>query len=177
MDYTATPTYESPGAPISSAADPDAEIAHKRNAVRDAMLHSWKGYADHAWGFDELMPVSKQGKNWLYQGATIIDSMSTLKVMGLDAEYNQAVDWVKKFDFGSTGRVSFFETTIRDLGGMLSAYDMSADAELLAKAKDLGDRLLKAFGSSPLKIPTPQVRRTHPAVSLVGAGSDKCAGW
>lgn len=157
VDYTRAPTYLSAGAPICKDPDPDDEIAHKRNAVRAAMVHSWSGYRQFGWGFDELQPVRKSGKNWLYQGATIIDSMSTLKVMGLESEFNEAVEWVKNFDFAKTGRVSFFETTIRDLGGMLSAYDMTADGDLLLKAKDLGDRLLKAFDSSPLRIPTPQV--------------------
>ena len=86
--------------------------------------------------------------------------------MGLQAEYTEALDWVKKFDFSKIGRVSFFETTIRDLGGMLSAYDMTSDPELLIKSADLGDRLLKAFDASPLKIPTPQVSAVMLSLSL-----------
>jgi mannosyl-oligosaccharide alpha-1,2-mannosidase len=48
--------------------------------------------------------------------------------------------------------VNLFETTIRVLGGLLSAYHLSADKMFLEKAKDLGDRLMGAF-TSPSGIP------------------------
>lgn len=41
--------------------------------------------------------------------------------------------------------VSIFETTIRLLGGLLSAYALTKDAALLDKAVDLGDRLYAAI--------------------------------
>lgn len=41
--------------------------------------------------------------------------------------------------------VSFFEITIRVLGGLVSAYDLSGDLVFLRKAKDLADRLLPVF--------------------------------
>ena len=46
--------------------------------------------------------------------------------------------------------VSFFETTIRELGGLLSAYELSKDRMFLRKAEDLGTRLLKGFGSGTI---------------------------
>ncbi len=46
-----------------------------------------------------------------------------------------------------SGTVSVFETTIRNLGGLLSAYDLSQDTVFLEKADDLGKRLMKAFGT------------------------------
>ena len=52
--------------------------------------------------------------------------------------------------------ISFFETTIRCLGGLLSAYDLIGDKVLLEKAKDLGGRLEKAF-SSPSGMPWAQI--------------------
>jgi hypothetical protein len=42
--------------------------------------------------------------------------------------------------------VSFFETTIRLLGGLMSCYDLSGDQMFLDKALDLGNRLLPCFG-------------------------------
>jgi hypothetical protein len=56
------------------------------------------------------------------------------------------------------GDVSFFETTIRVLGGLLSSYETTCglpegcDQGLLDKARECGDRLLKAF-SSPSGLP------------------------
>ena len=44
--------------------------------------------------------------------------------------------------------VNLFETTIRVLGGLLSAFHLSGDNIFLEKAKDLGNRLMGAFSSS-----------------------------
>eukprot|EP01047_Picozoa_sp_COSAG01_P074074 COSAG01_NODE_12262_length_1771_cov_1.269139_3_plen_41_part_00 len=33
--------------------------------------------------------------------------MSTLKLMGLEVEFSQAVAWVKKHDFSSSGKTRF----------------------------------------------------------------------
>jgi len=43
--------------------------------------------------------------------------------------------------------VSVFETTIRELGGLLSAYDLSGERVFLDKAKELGNKLAPAFGT------------------------------
>ncbi len=42
----------------TGAASPDEA---RRLAVRAAMAHSWAGYVAHAWGADELAPVTKHG--------------------------------------------------------------------------------------------------------------------
>ena len=43
------------------------------------MNHSWAGYTQYAWGYDELLPLSKTGENsFCGLGATIIDSLDTL---------------------------------------------------------------------------------------------------
>lgn len=45
-----------------------------------------------------------------------------------------------------------FEITIRVLGGLLSAYQLTGDERLLGLAEDLGERLLPAF-ASPIGMP------------------------
>ena len=47
-----------------------------------------------------------------------------------------------------------FETTIRYLGGMLSAYDLSGNVILLKKAWELGNMLYTAF-DTPSRMPVP----------------------
>ena len=42
----------------------------------------------------------------------------------------------------------FFETIIRYLGGLLSAYALSGEPILLSRADDLGRKLLPAFNST-----------------------------
>lgn len=73
--------------------------------------------------------------------------------MGFKEDFYEARDWIKAnlhFDF-SAG-VSVFETIIRSLGGLLSAYDLSRDHVFLDKAVELADVLLKAF-TSPTGLP------------------------
>jgi len=104
----------------------------------------------YAWGRDELKPISKQGRdNWGGMGVTLVDSLDTLWLMGLRDEFTRARDWVRDhLNFNGVGTVSVFETTIRELGGLLAAYDFSKDAVFLDKAVDLGRRLIKAFETS-----------------------------
>lgn len=63
--------------------------------------HAWDGYAKYAFGDNELKPISKRGhsanifgKNTKL-GATIVDSLDTLYLMGLMEEFNQAKEWVR----------------------------------------------------------------------------------
>ena len=59
------------------------------------MEHSWKGYTEYAWGMDELTPLSKTGKqSFGGLGATLVDSLDTLWLMGLKEEFQKARDWV-----------------------------------------------------------------------------------
>lgn len=53
-------------------------------AVRDAFRHAWKGYKDHAWGHDELKPISKSFGEWFSLGLTLIDSLDTMWILGLE---------------------------------------------------------------------------------------------
>ena len=48
--------------------------------------------------------------------------------------------------------MSFFESAIRYLGGLLGAYDLSGDELYLIKAQEIGDCLLFAF-DSPTGLP------------------------
>ncbi|KAG0047812.1 mannosyl-oligosaccharide alpha-1,2-mannosidase [Gryganskiella cystojenkinii] len=121
----------------------------RKNKVKAAFLHSWNAYRRDAWGKDEYHPVSKYGTNMISkgQGFTIVDSLDTILLMGLDKEFEEARAWVRdELDFDQNGEVNLFETTIRVLGGLLSAYDQSGkDPIFLRKAVDLADRLMGAF--------------------------------
>jgi len=134
--------------------------------VKAAVKHAWDGYVRYAFGQDELKPVSNTGYNWLGMGATIVDSLDTLWIMGLRDEFKQARDWVaSSLNLNVNMGISFFETTIRCLGGLSDAYELSGDQSLtltliggliaayelsgdqmfLTKAKELGEKLLVAF--------------------------------
>ena len=133
----------------------DDELAReRRDHVREAMEHSWNGYKKYAWGKDELRPVMKLGKdNYGGMGVTLVDSLDTLWLMGMKDEFYEARDWVRDhLDHDIDNDISVFETTIRSLGGLLAAYDLSGDEVFLERADDLGNRLVQAF-DSPSGIP------------------------
>jgi hypothetical protein len=138
----------------------DMVARSRRYHVKKAMVHAWNGYVEHAFGMDEISPISGTGYNaWGGQGVTLVDSLDTLWVMDMKDEFERARDWVRDhLDHSKvTTRVSLFETTIRDLGGLLSAYDLSGDKVFLDKAIDLGERLFHAFDNSPSGIPYGQI--------------------
>ena len=128
----------------------DIIARERRKSVKEGMKRSWKGYKSFAWGSDELKPASKRGSdNWGGMGVTLVDSLDTLWVMDMKTEFHEAVEWVKSsLSFDRAGTVSTFETTIRELGGLLSAYDLSGEKILLEKAEDLGNRLSRAFNTA-----------------------------
>ena len=139
--------------------DQSDDLARQRRSfVVDAMKHAWSGYKTFAFGHDELLPVSRKGANpWGGMAVTLVDSLDTLWLMGLTDEFYEARDFVKhELTYADVGAVSVFETTIRSLGGLLSAYDLSMDYSFLEKADDLGCRLLKAF-DTPSGIPYGQI--------------------
>ncbi|MBA2936598.1 glycoside hydrolase family 47 protein [Sphingomonas sp. CGMCC 1.13654] len=121
--------------------------------VKTQMAWAWDQYKAHAWGKDEIRPVSRTVssfplRNGHHLGLSLIEALDTLWVMGLDSRFQDGVDWVKaNLDFDVDGDVSVFETSIRLVGGLLSAHHACGDPVLLAKAKDLADRLLPAFGT------------------------------
>jgi mannosyl-oligosaccharide alpha-1,2-mannosidase len=97
---------------------------------------------------------------------SLVDSLDTLWLMGLKDEFWDARDWVRdhlSFDHVAgedrVQGVSFFETTIRSLGGLLAAYDLSKDETFLKKADDLGSRLAKAY-NTPSGLP-------HSSINIV----------
>eukprot|EP00002_Diphylleia_rotans_P029687 TRINITY_DN6059_c0_g1_i3.p1 TRINITY_DN6059_c0_g1~~TRINITY_DN6059_c0_g1_i3.p1 ORF type:complete len:763 (+),score=110.05 TRINITY_DN6059_c0_g1_i3:1071-3359(+) len=98
---------------------------------------------------------------------TLVDSLSTLAVMGRQKQFSDGVWWVaKNVHFNRNYSVSVFELTIRGLGGLLSAHALASDKrlglvpeynnELIPVAVDLADRLLKAF-KTPTGLPVHKV--------------------
>jgi mannosyl-oligosaccharide alpha-1,2-mannosidase len=86
-----------------------------------------------------------------------LDSLDTLYLMGLTAEFRRAADWavanltfaapraVESWDAAVEMHVSLFETNIRAVGGLLAAGSLSGEAALVARAADVAARLLPAF--------------------------------
>lgn len=129
-----------------------AEQDERRLAVRAAMQFAWENYEEHAFGGDEVDPKNgvKLANVWGNIACSLVDGMDTLYVMGLTDEFARAREYVAKhlrFDhLGADGSsLSVFETIIREVGGLLSAYDLSGDAVFKDKAVELADLLTPAF--------------------------------
>lgn len=127
----------------------------RQKAVRDEFLRSYRSYKQYAWMRDELTPISAQGKDtfggW---AATLVDSLDTLWIMDLKEEFSDAAQAAATLDWAKTdeGAVNLFETTIRHLGGLLGAYELSGEKVLLQKALELGEMLYVAF-DTPNRMP------------------------
>lgn len=150
---------------------------------------SWDGYEKEAWGkcllatavfhrqltplgYDEYNPVSGRNRNMVEGGLgwIIVDSLDTMIIMNLTSQVRHARQWIStSLQYNQDHDVSTFETTIRMLGGLLSAHHLSTQYPTLAplaeddegaagedlyieKATDLAERLLGAF-DSPSGIP------------------------
>jgi mannosyl-oligosaccharide alpha-1,2-mannosidase len=131
--------------------DAASENASRQRAVKDTFERCWKAYKDRAWAHDELAPISGGSKTSTFGGwgATLVDSLDTLWIMGMEKEYAEAVDAATEINFGPTddGEINVFEIIIRYLGGFIGAYDVSGchDSRLLNKAIEVADLAYAAF--------------------------------
>jgi hypothetical protein len=116
-------------------------------------------------GSDIYNPVSQKGSQMSPRGLgwMIVDSLDTMMIMNLTSQLANARQWVHTLNYDQEYDVNVFETTIRMVGGLLSAYYLqevlqlvpsdSKDKDMyLEKATDLADRLIGAF-ESPSGVP------------------------
>ena len=107
------------------------------------------------------MDTDGKGMGWI-----IVDALDTLMIMNLTSRLSHAREWIStSLDYNQDHEVNTFETTIRMLGGLLSAHylstafpdmapltddDQGAPGEdlYLEKAADLAGRLIGAFDSN-----------------------------
>ncbi|KAL8745949.1 MAG: hypothetical protein Q9190_001976 [Brigantiaea leucoxantha] len=149
--------------PLSFRREDDPNLNQERaGAVKEAFQHAWDGYSRYCFGQDEVNPVTNDCNNprnsW---GASAVDAFSTALVMQNQTIVNQILDFIGTIDFATTDtEVSLFETTIRYLAGMLSAYDLlkgplsdlasndTAVDQLLVQSKNLADAMSFAFNTA-----------------------------
>ena len=147
---------------IQFAFGPETQQAKLRrldrlNAIKESFLLSWGSYTDHAYMRDELAPVTGQYvQSFGGWAATYVDALDTLLVMGLEDELESALRDLGEVDFTTSDLniINIFESTIRFLGGLLGAYDLSYGKypSLLEKATEVGEMLYCAF-DTPNRMP------------------------
>ncbi|KAH7128067.1 glycoside hydrolase [Dactylonectria estremocensis] len=159
----------------------DTQLAHVKTkgdgrraaAIIDAFRFSWAGYERYAAPHDTLLPVRQTYEDdrngW---GATAVDGLSTAIIMDEAEIVDKILRQIAKTDFTVTAvpnqAISLFETTIRYLGGLLSAYDLLSGSfkhlvkeprlkdALLESAVTLADRLSIAF-DTPSGVPDDEI--------------------
>lgn len=124
--------------------------------VRAIFAHGYQAYETHAFGRDEVHPLSNRSNDrWGGLAVTMVDALDTMLLMGLHETFARARTWLLAHLPGriqAGGDVPFFEVTIRVLGGLLSAAILSGgvsggtiDPELLQLATQLGKALEPAL--------------------------------
>ena len=160
------------------------------------MQHAWDGYEKYAWGKNEVRPVSLRGHSASIfgsssMGASIVDALDTLYIMGMSEEYQRARQWVEEnldvnkmvrrrhigknlaqtlssWSLLQSGDISVFETNIRYVGGLLSIYALTGDDLFREKALHVAEKLTPAF-KTPTGIPYALVNMR------TGVSSDTCS--
>ena len=134
-----------------------SQFSERQKRVIDGIRHAFDSYRRFAWGHDELLPMERTYMDWGSEkrtsgrtgiGLTAIESLDTLWLTGQYDLFNVVVDYLSadnQHTFDLDLEVGIFETTIRVLGGLLSAYELSSEPILLEKAVDIGNRLFKCI--------------------------------
>lgn len=149
-------TKEYPRVQTLEYTDGGKKDVEKLDEIRSVFKKSWKTYKDYGYGHDEVTPLSMKAldpfNGW---AATLVDSLDTLAIMGLDDELKEGITFVtEKVNLKQSYRdvIPLFENTIRILGGLLAAYDITSDKSLLTSAKEVGELLMEAF-DTPNRMP------------------------
>jgi hypothetical protein len=109
----------------------------------------WKGYhGNQFFFFFFVIDLGFEGNYSL----TLIDALDSLIIFGNVSRFEELVAWVvENISFQKDVNVSVFETNIRVLGGLLSAYmadpHSNHSQKVLQLAQDLAERLLVAFNT------------------------------
>ena len=163
----------------------------RATAVKDAFKFAWNGYYQNAFPHDELKPASnRSGTSRNDWGATAVDALGTAILMDMPDVVSDILDFIPKIDYNhTTTSISLFETNIRYLGGMISAYDLlskpfasmvkdkSAVDKLLVQSQTLADYLSIAFNTSSgipqnrLSFNGPHSAEYAASISLADAGT------
>jgi len=135
------------------------------------------------------MDEDSKGMGWI-----IVDALDTLMIMNLTSRLSHAREWMStSLDYDQDNEVNTFETTIRMLGGLLSAHYLSTEFPEMApltdddqgapgedlyleKAADLADRIMGAFESdSGVPYASVNLKTSKGATSHADSGASSTA--
>ncbi|KAL8243789.1 hypothetical protein R6Q59_010047 [Mikania micrantha] len=119
--------------------------------VKAEFEHAWYGYRNNAWKANTLKPLNggENNRNCAWAG-TVVDSLDTLWIMDMKDQFDDAVKVTAGINFkhsAATCQINLVDATVRWLGGMIAAYDLSQDQRLLPKIAELGNLLHGQFNT------------------------------
>ncbi|KIY68040.1 glycoside hydrolase family 47 protein [Cylindrobasidium torrendii FP15055 ss-10] len=140
-----------PDLPLLTDPDDVTSDTYKANRIREAFVHTYSNYLEHAFPNDELRPLTGRNASTMNGwGVTMYDALDTAYLMHLPQYIDHAADYFAKapeslFYLKPNQYAPFFETVIRYVGGLLSAYAFTERPIFLEKADELGKLLLPVF--------------------------------
>uniref|UniRef100_A0A8B9HAT0 alpha-1,2-Mannosidase n=1 Tax=Astyanax mexicanus TaxID=7994 RepID=A0A8B9HAT0_ASTMX len=125
----------------------DPDVKEKRDKIREMMKHAWDSYRQYGWGHNELKPIAKKGHSTnifgnSQMGATIVDALDSLYIMGLHDEFKDGQEWIEQ-------NLDFSVVSI-PMHTRFTAHEMNTVFKV--KAVQLAEKLLPAF-NTPTGIP------------------------
>lgn len=161
--------------------------------------HGWNAYEQNAFPSDELRPLTCDGMDRDFldprnigrndvlgnYSLTLLDSLDMFAILGDQEQFENYVQKTTEVSFNVSSTVQVFETTIRGIGGLLSAHLYASvprlgsaiegyGGELLGMAYDLGLRLMPAF-DTPTGIPSPRVNLMYGIDENIHDITETCA--
>ncbi|XP_030059885.1 mannosyl-oligosaccharide 1,2-alpha-mannosidase IB isoform X2 [Microcaecilia unicolor] len=103
----------------------DPDIREKRDKIKEMMKHAWDNYRQYGWGHNELKPIARKGHTTnifgnAQMGATVVDALDTLYIMGLVEEFREGQEWIENhLDFS----VVFKNKAVQLAGKLLPAFN------------------------------------------------------
>ncbi|QLL32450.1 hypothetical protein HG536_0C06190 [Torulaspora globosa] len=144
-----------------------------RTEIETVFLETWRDYSSNGWPYDVYSPLGHSKRNMPPSGDPmgwiIVDALDSMFMMYNSSSVHknellkgilEAQVWIdNELSYEIDAEVNIFETTIRMLGGLLSAHYYASELRIgnprvyLRKAVDLCDRLALAFEKSESGIP------------------------
>lgn len=118
----------------SDQQDRTIELEYRRQFVVDMAKEAWNSYVEYAWPQYNLQPLSliRQKAALGYSGETIVRSMSTLWLMDLQTEFEQARKWIEK-------EMIIGDQSMSKIGSLLSCFALTGDSLFRNKAQDIAE--------------------------------------
>lgn len=148
-------------ATVTVTATATPSLAARRDLIRNMTVEAWQLYRDHAWGHYAVDPVHQAAfPMWRNSGDTVVNSLTTLHLMGLTEQFAQARQWIgQEMNLGSIGReLVTYHLIAGHLGSLLSTYALTGDELFLNKAVEVAKTLESAFNTTTGKQQQQQTR-------------------